>query len=190
MPEPELEAMAEEMWAITKDLFKFLQFRDRDVMTACGLTVAQCYAVDAIGAARGLTLNALAEALYITPSTASRTVDEVVRKGLVERYQDAQDRRAVRLTLTPQGQALYEAIRQHLVQRQLTILQQIEPESRQSVLTALRQLLQAIKDPACCAIPLLWETQSPALEAARRQDEPSQLQRSPHRTPRHTPAVR
>jgi len=157
MRDPDLTALAEEMWAITKDLFKFLQFRDRDAMTACGLSVAQCYSLDAIGTLGQLTLNELAESLYITPSTASRTVEELVRKGLVERCQDPADRRAVCLSLSPQGQALFEALREHLVRRQLAILQQIDPSSRRDVLTALQKLAQAIKDPACCAVPFVWD---------------------------------
>jgi DNA-binding MarR family transcriptional regulator len=111
-----LTALAEEMWAITRDLFKFLQCRDRDAMTACGLSVAQCYSLEAIGTQGQLTLNELADSLYITPSTASRTIEELVRKELVERRQDPDDRRAVSLTLTAQGQALFEALRQHLIE--------------------------------------------------------------------------
>jgi DNA-binding MarR family transcriptional regulator len=153
----ELTALAEEMWAITRDLFKFLQGRDRDAMTACGLSVAQCYSLEAIGTHEQLTLNELAESLYITPSTASRTIEELVRKGLVERRPAAEDRRAVSLTLTAQGQALFEALRQHLIERQLGILEQIDPGSRRDVLTALQKLSQAVKDPACCAVPLVWK---------------------------------
>lgn len=160
-----LEAAAEEMWAITKDLFKFLQFRDRDAMTACGLSVAQFYTLDAIGTQGQLTLNELADTLYITASTASRTVDELVRKGVVERCQDPTDRRAVCLSLTPQGQGLFEALRQQLIQRQLAILQQIDPDSRRGVLTALQKLSQAVKDPACCAIPFVWEAGSASADA-------------------------
>jgi DNA-binding MarR family transcriptional regulator len=158
MPDRDLSGLAEEMWAITKDLFKFLQFRDRDAMTACGLSVAQCYTLDAIGSQRQLTLNEVAEALYITPSTASRAVDDLVRKGLVERCQDPADRRAVCLSLTSQGQGLFEALRQHLIQRQLSILQQIDPDSRRDVLVALQKLAQAMKDPACCDVTFTEET--------------------------------
>ncbi|MBI3326521.1 MAG: winged helix-turn-helix transcriptional regulator [Nitrospinae bacterium] len=190
MREVELETLAEEMWAIVKDLFKFLQFRDRDAMTACGLSVAQCYTLDAIGTQGKLMLSELAQALYIGPSTASRTVEELVRKELVERTQDPVDRRAVRLALTPKGQALYEAIRQHLIQRQLAILQQLDPGSRRSVLTALRQLSQAFKDPSCCAIPFAWETHVPAPSAATITDTPPRTKRSPMRAPRRVPAAR
>ena len=171
MTEAALEALAEEMWGIVKDLFKFLQFRDRDAMTACGLSVAQCYTLDAIGTQGKLMLNELAQALYIAPSTASRTVDELVRKGLVERREDPADRRAVRLTLTATGQALYEALRQHLTQRHMAILQHIELGSRRSVLTALRQLTQAIKDPACCAVPFRWEAQASASGSQKRRNQ-------------------
>jgi MarR family 2-MHQ and catechol resistance regulon transcriptional repressor len=181
MRDLDLTASAEEMWAITKDLFKFLQFRDRDAMTSCGLSVAQCYSLDAIGTQGQMTLNELAESLYITPSTASRTIEELVRKGLAERRQDAADRRAVRLTLTPQGQALFEALRQHLIRRQLAILQQIEPSSRRDVLTALRKLSQAIKDPACCAVPFVWNAPPTCSDATRSELISLRPQRSSHR---------
>jgi DNA-binding MarR family transcriptional regulator len=190
MPDLDLMVLAEEMWTATKDLFKFLQFRDRDAMTACGLSVAQCYSLDAIGTQEQLTLNERAESLYITPSTASRTVEELVRKGLAERRQDPADRRAVCLTLTGQGQALFEALRQHLVQRQLAILQQIEPSSRRDVLTALQKLSQAIKDPACCAVPLVWESPPTCHDVTRSEAMSMRPQTSARRARRETPATR
>jgi MarR family 2-MHQ and catechol resistance regulon transcriptional repressor len=187
MYEPDLAALAEEMWAITKDLFKFLQFRDRDAMTACGLSVAQCYSLDAIGTQGQVTLNELAESLYIAPSTASRTVEELVRKGLAERCQDPHDRRAVCLSLSPQGQALFEGLRQHLMQRQLAILQQIDPASRRDVLTALQKLSQAIKDPSCCTVPFVWEHPPTGHGTACSEATSTHLKRSPRRPRRQSP---
>jgi MarR family transcriptional regulator, 2-MHQ and catechol-resistance regulon repressor len=189
MHDPDLTPLAEEMWVITKDLFKFLQFRDRDAMTACGLSVAQCYSLDAIGTQGQLTLNELAESLYITPSTASRTVEELVRKDLAERRQDPADRRAVCLTLTPQGQALFEALRQHLLQRQLAILQQIDPSSRRDVLIALQKLSQAIKDPACCAVPFVWNPSPSSHETPCSEAASLRPKRSSSRAQRQTPAT-
>jgi DNA-binding MarR family transcriptional regulator len=157
MQDLELTTLAEAMWAITRDLFKFLQCRDRDAMTSCELSVAQCYSLEAIGTQGQLTLNELADSLYITPSTASRTIEELVRKALVQRRQDPDDRRAVSLTLTAQGKALFEALRQHLIERQRGILEQIDPCSRRDVLMALQKLSQAVKDPACCAAPMVWK---------------------------------
>jgi MarR family transcriptional regulator, 2-MHQ and catechol-resistance regulon repressor len=189
MDDVDLTALAEEMSAITKDLFKFLQFRDRDAMTSCGLSVAQCYSLDAIGSQGQLTLNELAASLYITPSTASRTIEELVRKGLAARRQDPADRRAVCLTLTPQGQALFGALRQHLMQRQIAILQQIDPSSRRDVLTALQKLSQAFKDPACCAVPLVWNAPPIGPDATSSETVPMRPKRSSHQSRRQTPTT-
>jgi DNA-binding MarR family transcriptional regulator len=189
MQDVNLTALAEEMWAITKDLFKFLQFRDRDAMMSCGLSVAQCYSLDAIGTQGQLTLNELAESLYITPSTASRTIEELVRKGLAERRPDPADRRAVCLTLTPPGQALFEALREHLIQRQLAILQQIDPSGRRDVLTALQKLSQAIKDPACCAVPFVWNAPPTCSNATSSEPVSRRPQSSSHRGRRQPSAT-
>lgn len=48
----------------------------------------------------------LAEALGVTPPTATRMSDRLVRKGLVRRRTARDDRREVRLSLTPAGHAL------------------------------------------------------------------------------------
>lgn len=49
---------------------------------------------------------ALADALGVTPPTATRMCDRLVRKGLVRRRTARDDRREIRLSLTPAGQAL------------------------------------------------------------------------------------
>ncbi len=53
----------------------------------------------------GQTVGALAEACLLQQPTMSKLLDRMVRDGLVERTQDARDRRAVRVALTPEGQA-------------------------------------------------------------------------------------
>ncbi|WP_229075849.1 MarR family winged helix-turn-helix transcriptional regulator [Actinoplanes sp. DH11] len=54
----------------------------------------------------------LAQELDVTPSTASRMGDRLIRKGLVARYDDPADRRASRFALTAAGRDLLgEAMR-------------------------------------------------------------------------------
>ncbi|MBX6377634.1 MAG: winged helix-turn-helix transcriptional regulator [Clostridia bacterium] len=59
-------------------------------------------------APEGLSLRQVAEALAVTPPTASEAVRTLVAKGLVVREADPADRRAVRLHLTPAGRAVAE----------------------------------------------------------------------------------
>ena len=49
----------------------------------------------------GVTLKVLAESLSITPAAASEMVDALVRKDMLRREHNPQDRRAVAITLAP-----------------------------------------------------------------------------------------
>lgn len=53
----------------------------------------------------GLRVGDLAARLGVRPPTASQLLDTLVERGLVERYADDQDRRAIRVRLSPQGRA-------------------------------------------------------------------------------------
>jgi DNA-binding MarR family transcriptional regulator len=70
--------------------------------SCCGVTLGQCHAL--LGLADGeLSLTGLATVLDLDASTVSRTVDSLVRAGLVQRAEDAVDRRILRITLTKAG---------------------------------------------------------------------------------------
>jgi DNA-binding MarR family transcriptional regulator len=60
-----------------------------------------------------LTLGAVASALGVHPSNATRMCDRLVSAGLVDRQDDPDDRRQLRLTLTGAGRALVEEVMSH-----------------------------------------------------------------------------
>ncbi|APU12387.1 MULTISPECIES: MarR family winged helix-turn-helix transcriptional regulator [Actinoalloteichus] len=66
---------------------------------------------------------AVAEALFLDPSTISRQVATLVKAGLVERSADPEDGRASLLTITEQGRSvleLHRAVRRDLLDRMIT----------------------------------------------------------------------
>lgn len=83
---------------------------------------------------------ALAEALAVTPPTASRLCERLVRKGLVRRRIDRHDRRQVRVALTESGSALIDTVTARRRDEIADLLASIPPEDRRSVVVALRQL--------------------------------------------------
>ncbi len=85
----------------------------------------------------------LAEALAVTPSTASRLSDRLVRKGLVRRREDRRDRRAVRLALTAEGRALVDAVTERRRTEIARLLEGIPEGAQRSMVDALRLLGQA-----------------------------------------------
>jgi DNA-binding MarR family transcriptional regulator len=86
---------------------------------------------------------ALAEALAVTPPTASRLCDRLVRKGLVRRRTDRHDRRHVRVSLTESGRRLVDEVTVRRQREIATLLQSVPPDARRSVVAGLQLLTEA-----------------------------------------------
>ena len=86
---------------------------------------------------------ALAEAVAVTPPTASRLCDRLVRKGLVRRRTDRRDRRQVRIALTDAGRQLVDRVTQSRRLEIADLLASVPPEVQHSVVAALRQLSES-----------------------------------------------
>ncbi|HUC04181.1 MAG TPA: MarR family winged helix-turn-helix transcriptional regulator [Acidimicrobiales bacterium] len=83
---------------------------------------------------------ALAEAVAVTPPTASRMCDRLVRKSLVTRRTDRHDRRQVRIALSPAGRRLVDAVTTRRRQEIEQLVASIPAESRSEVVAALGHL--------------------------------------------------
>jgi DNA-binding MarR family transcriptional regulator len=95
-------------------------------------------------ASRGAqSMAALADAVAVTPATASRMCDRLVKKGLVRRRSDRHDRRAVSLALTETGRRLVDAVSSRRRLEIAELLEGIPPETQQSVVSALTHLAQS-----------------------------------------------
>jgi DNA-binding MarR family transcriptional regulator len=78
--------------------------------TAEEVTLAQ-YRTLVVLASRGpQTMALLASNIAVTPATATRMCDRLVRKGLIRRTHQRGDRRTVRLDLTATGRSLVDAV--------------------------------------------------------------------------------
>ncbi len=94
-------------------------------------------------ASRGPSIAALAEALAVTPPTASCLCDRLVRKDLVRRRTDRHDRRQVRIALTEAGHRLIDMVTAHRREEIVVLLSSIPPEDRPGLVAALRRLAES-----------------------------------------------
>ncbi len=83
---------------------------------------------------------ALAEALAVTPPTASRMCERLVKKGLVTRRADRRDRRQVRVALSPAGRRLVDAVTARRRAEIEQLVASIPDDSRGGVVAAVRHL--------------------------------------------------
>ena len=111
----------------------------------CGVTLAQCHVLLEL-AASTLSLTGLSELLGLDRSTLSRTVDGLVRAGLVERSDDPSDRRTLRLVLTPAGTARVTYIDDTCNRYYATLLADLNEEDLQHVFRGIAVMAERMRD--------------------------------------------
>lgn len=86
---------------------------------------------------------ALAEALDVTPPTATRMVDRLVKKGLVRRRSSQSDRREVRVSLTQAGRSLVAQVTARRRREIAAILSRIPVDHLVDMTALLGELAEA-----------------------------------------------
>jgi DNA-binding MarR family transcriptional regulator len=82
----------------------------------------------------------LADAVAVTPPTASRMCDRLVKKGLVTRRADRRDRRQVRITLSSAGRVLVDTVTARRRAEIEGLVTSIPAEARSQIVAALGHL--------------------------------------------------
>ncbi len=115
------------------------------VIDESGLTFVQMKATMSLGTATEgdlPTVTGLAEALGISPASASRAVDGLVRKALVSRVEDAEDRRVRRLRLTAKGQEFADRVLSARMAGLKEVAASFAPAERKKLEAALDELMK------------------------------------------------
>ena len=102
----------------------------------------QTGAWDSPGQTRRLELSGggqLVETL-VTSGTMTNRVDRLTSRGLVERRPDPDDRRSIRVRLTPAGSAVVDAALADLVRAEHQMLDVLPREERRALATLLRRV--------------------------------------------------
>jgi DNA-binding MarR family transcriptional regulator len=134
--------------AVLGPLQRVLRKRAREDWPLEPLATAQVDLLRAVRLRSGITIGEAAAELHIAPNTASTLAQQLVTAGLVAREPDPDDRRAVRLVLTPAAErrmAAWHDRRQGVLD---SALQRLSPGDRAAVEAAvapLRELLGALE---------------------------------------------
>lgn len=129
--------------------------------TCCAqVTLSQCHVLLEIDAAKRITGSELAQRLGLDISTISRTVDGLVKKGLVIRREHPGDRRAILLQATVAGSRLSRQINRDADGFYAAVLARIPKPRRDAVVKSFLTLTAAFTaedqrsgaTSACCCI--------------------------------------
>jgi DNA-binding MarR family transcriptional regulator len=135
------------------DLFKFVPFRlnrlAAEVSTALAVEYQERHGLDIpawrVLATLGFRNDAcsaqfIAQCTRTHKSTISRAVSALLRDGLIERVENAADRREFRLRLTRKGRALYEELFPQLLRREDEIFACLSAQERKQLSTLLGKI--------------------------------------------------
>ena len=136
---------AEALYEAVNQLIRVHQFRDRESICCHNVSVAQCYALETLVKLGPLRLQTLADEMCLDKSTTSRVVDALLRKGYALKSLDPRDQRAVQLSLTSEGQALYRTIRESLITEEASMIEDIPPGGVDAALVLLGKLTVAAR---------------------------------------------
>ena len=109
---------------------------------ASGLSLPESRCLAAVGSFPELTVNQLAFEANLDKAQASRAAQGLVDRGLMTKTSSAQDRRSVRLALTPAGKAMWSTVMAMIDERNQALLSCLS-KSQQQQLTDMFDLMLA-----------------------------------------------
>ncbi len=122
------------------------------------VTLPQLRVLMLVSTRGGLNLNALAAAMEVHPSNASRSCDRLVAAGLLTRTESSIDRRHLLLELTDEGQRLIDELTDHRRVAVSNILGRLSESRRRALASSLRSFaLAAGEAPAQSGWRMGWQ---------------------------------
>ncbi|GFG63630.1 MarR family transcriptional regulator [Mycobacterium kubicae] len=124
------------------------------------VTVPQLRVLVMVDTRGPLNLAGVAAGLGVNPSNASRICDRLIKAGLLNRQEAADDRRNITLTLSAAGRQLVDKVIEHRRTAIIRVLGDMEPEDREALKTALDRFATAAGEPmAADAATMIWPGQ-------------------------------
>lgn len=105
------------------------------------LSINELHLIEAVGSGeRGTSIREIAKTLEITMPSVTVATSKLEKKGLLTKVQDEQDRRVVRVVLTPLGKK-FDLAHRYFHERMIrSILSQLKEEEKESFIQVIRTL--------------------------------------------------
>ena len=135
---------AKELTELLVDSFNLVSLIEKNRLKGVknvDLSINELHLIDAIGDGEtGLSVREIAKALEITMPSVTVATQKLEEKGLVKKVQSSDDKRVVRVMLTPLGKKFVMAHRYFHVRMIRSILSQLKEEDKPTFMNAIRHL--------------------------------------------------
>ena len=137
-------AIAEIMQSLRR-IFKAIQDYFQAISKKYGITGPQLWALKTIAANGSLSLGELSKKMYLHPSTISGVVDRLEKKGFVVRDRGQEDRRVVKVQLTPQGKKIVAKAPNPIQGKMIYGLNRLKKRELTSIYDAVKELVEIVE---------------------------------------------
>jgi DNA-binding MarR family transcriptional regulator len=147
-----VEDLAQDLYALITYLHKSCQSDVFEAVGALELTITQIKVLHHLEQTeRPLSVKEAAELVSISVPAASRSVDDLVRRGFAERHEDVSDRRMKRVSITEGGRAAIRRLNASRLSGLQEFAAQLTAQERTRLVSALAKLLER-PDIAICRL--------------------------------------
>lgn len=126
-------------------IFKSIQDYSHEVSDKFGITGPQLWTLKTVSANGSLSLGELSKRMYLHPSTITGVVDRLEKKGYVSRDRGQEDRRVIKVQLTPKGKKLVKRTPNPVQGKMIYGLKKLKREELNSLYDSVRKLVEIME---------------------------------------------
>ena len=104
------------------------------------LSITEMHVLDNIGLTTERTMSDTAKAVKVTSGTLTTAIDNLIKKGYVERRRSSEDRRVVKIRLTERGKAAYKSHEDFHKDLVISALQQLNSHEEEVLIKVLSNI--------------------------------------------------
>jgi len=146
MPErPKRDIAISEIMQNLRRIFKAIQDYSQEVSSRFGITGPQLWALKTIFQNGSLSLRDLSERMYLHPSTITGVMDRLEKRGYVSRDRDREDRRVIKVQLTPKGKRLVKRAPNPIQGRMTYGLRKLGKKKLSLIYNSVQELVEIVE---------------------------------------------
>jgi DNA-binding MarR family transcriptional regulator len=149
-----------------RQLVRVLRAFEKEAQSKCGVGAAQIFILHVLQQESELSMNDLAERTATDQSSVSLAVGRLVDEGHVRRTTDDEDRRQVRLSLTPRGRALIRRSPPAAQEKIMDSVTGMSPSERAQLMSLLDKLMSGMGGPIV-HVPMLFQDEAEETPSTR-----------------------
>lgn len=148
-----IEAFADRLNQLMPELLRGFLRRETDEIVRCNVTLPQFIILNFLADRGQVKMSEVAHFLQVSTAAATGNIDRLVKAGYVLRVFEPQDRRIIKVGLTPRGARTVQRINQQKKRLIVDVFGQISEQERDTYLRILMRVREIMQRETKAKVP-------------------------------------